>query len=436
MPPKFSWKELFNLLKDAAQAFGEDKAPRLAAALSYYTIFSIAPILFFVVAIVSQFLAADAVKAQLQDFIGQNLNNNAAELIVSLIPPNDELDQSSLLASSVGFIALFMGATTLFVQLQDSLNFIWNVPQKNLAGALPMVISRLQAFALIITFGLIVGFFLLGNTYLSATARNIAEWLQLGSWGIWLVRLSTFLLSSLVLTLMFAAIYKILPNTQLQWRETLVGSVITAVLFNMGQIAIGFYLANFGPQGTFGAASSLVVLLLWINFSSTIFFFGAEITWVYSQRYSKTETAAEPRCLAARGWLGKLGLSVPSPAPLIAARFDRTNQTTPNSQQPSSTTAPTAPVQQANIKARLREARAARVAAITHLAPVQHLQETWRKLHNPPITRTDRHLPPSSPVHANQPLKLPSFRSSLWDIVCRLFALPVLVVFKLLGWRR
>lgn len=288
-----SFRRWYSLLRDAVQAFQADKAPRLAAALSYYAIFSIAPMLFFVLAVGNSFLASENIREQLFRFLTENLNEDAVKFVQSMIPSGESLKQSSLLASGVGFVVLFMGATGLFTQLKTMLNEIWKVPDEQVQGIKPMLLGRVQAFGLILAFGIVIIVFLAANTYFSAIAEQLGEWLGLGHLGIWLVRLTTLSLGVVLLTFMFAAIYAILPNVHLNWRQTLAGGFVTAVLFNIGQIAIGYYLAKFSPVSTFGAASSLVVLLLWINFSSMVFFFGAEITWVYTQNHAEQKRAEQ-----------------------------------------------------------------------------------------------------------------------------------------------
>jgi len=274
--------DLFTLIREAALAFGQDKAPRLAAAVAYYSIFAIAPMLFFALAVASGLLANVNVQERLFEFLAENLNESAVEFVQGILPRESQLQRSSLWASLLGFGTLFMGATGLFVQVQDALNTLWGAEPGPLGGVWNVVKARLKAFALILGFGVIIIAFLVGNTYLSAIAGSLGDRIGLGAF---FVRLVTLGVGVGVLTLVFAAVYKVLPNVRLQWREVWVGSAVTSVLFGLGQLAISWYLGRFAPGSAFGLAGSLVVLLVWIYYSALIFFFGAEVTWVYSQKY-------------------------------------------------------------------------------------------------------------------------------------------------------
>ncbi|MBB5233795.1 YihY/virulence factor BrkB family protein [Deinococcus budaensis] len=274
--------DLFTLIREAALAFGQDKAPRLAAAVAYYSIFAIAPLLFFALAVASGLLANVDVQDRLFDFLAENINQSAVEFVQGILPSGSQLQQSSLWASVLGFGTLFMGATGLFVQLQDALNTLWGAEPGPLGGVWNIVKARLKAFGLILGFGIVIIAFLVGNTYLSAVAGQLGSTIGLGAF---FVRLVTLGVGLVVLTLVFAAVYKVLPNVRLQWREVWVGSAVTATLFTLGQLGISWYLGRFAPGSAFGVAGSLVVLLVWIYYSALIFFFGAEVTWVYSQKY-------------------------------------------------------------------------------------------------------------------------------------------------------
>ncbi|MFC4638010.1 YihY/virulence factor BrkB family protein [Deinococcus hohokamensis] len=297
--------ELFTVIKEAAQAFGQDKAPRLAAAIAYYAMFSIAPLLLFAVVIAGRFLTNDAVVDQLfgpAGMLAQNLGADAATFLRTLIPKEDALHKGTLIASIIGFVTLFMGATGLFVQLQDALNSMWGADPAPKQGVVQMARTRLVSFVMILLIGVLLFVFLGVNTYLSAIANDLGARFGVGAF---LVRLLTFALSALFLTPVFAAIFKFLPSIKLEWREVLVGGAITAVLFTAGQIAIGIYFGRAAPGSAFGAAGTLVALLLWIYYSGMIFFFGAESTWVYSQKYGSqaggAANSAKKMALAEKG---------------------------------------------------------------------------------------------------------------------------------------
>ena len=284
-PQKFGASDLFGLIGDSAKAFGQDKAPRLAAAISYYGISSLAPLLLFAVAVAGFFLSDAKVVDQLfgpQGSVAQSVGGDAADFLRGLVSNQKGLQRGSVIATLIAFVVTFMGATGLFVQLQDALNSMWGADPAPPQGIGKIVKTRLISFVLILAIGLVLLLFLALNTWLSALAHSLGDSLGVGAV---LVRVGTFVLSALLLTPVFAAIFKFLPAVKLEWREVLVGGAVTAVLFSIGQILIGIYFGRAAPGSAFGAAGVLVALLAWIYYSAMIFFFGAELTWVYSQKF-------------------------------------------------------------------------------------------------------------------------------------------------------
>lgn len=274
------------LLRDSYLAFAQDNAPRLAAALAYYAFSAIAPLLFLVTVVAGYFLGRDQVRAQLLQGLRDNLGDAIATLISGLLP---KLNSDSLTwAGVIGAFTVFLTGTGLFVQLQSSLNALWGAdppvgkPPTLLQNIWNLVKTRLIAFGLVLLFGALIIAFLVGNAYLSAVAERIGD---LIGFGAFFVRAGTFLLSVLMFTPVFAFIYKFLPSVRLEWREVWVGAGITAALFTLGQVLIGLYFGRFAGSSPYGAAAALFLMLLWIYYSSMIVFFGAEVTWVFSQRY-------------------------------------------------------------------------------------------------------------------------------------------------------
>ena len=287
-------KELFALLTDAVSAFGQDNAPRLAAAIAYYAISSIGPILFLaitVAGIVFQGQDTQQLTARLtgavQNILGsasdaqtsQNISDFVGTLVKSL---KDQFNNSgtNTLAVLIGVATLFLTSTSLFLQLQGALNTLWDV--KPHPGVWAMIRTRLIGFLMVIVFGALVVGYVAGNTYLTALTRQIGETVGQGAN---FARLGTVLLAMLFFTPVFAAVYKWLPAANLKWRQVWIGGAVTSVLFVLAQVAIGIYFARATPGGIYGAASTLFAVLLWIYFSSMVVFFGAEVTWVYSQKY-------------------------------------------------------------------------------------------------------------------------------------------------------
>jgi membrane protein len=296
--------DIFTLLRDAFLAFGQDKAPRLAAAIAYYAMFSLAPLLLLAVLVAGQFLSSGTVLDDLfgpAGIVAQNLGLEAADFLRGLID-TDALQKGSVIASIAAFVTLFMGATGLFVQLQDALNSMWGADPGPPQGIVNVLWTRVKSFLMILAIGLLLIAFLGVNTYLSAIAQRLGDTIGAGAF---FVRAGTALLSVLFLAPVFAGIYKVLPDVKLEWREVWVGGFFTSTLFTLGQLGIGLYLAQAAPDSAFGAAGTLIVLLLWIYYSAMIFFFGAEVTWVYSQRFGThaggAANTAKKQALAAQG---------------------------------------------------------------------------------------------------------------------------------------
>lgn len=294
--PAFRLPQVFGLLRDAALAFSQDQAPRLAAALAYYAFSAIAPLLFLVTVVAGYFLNQGEVQSRLLQGIRDSVGTQVADFIETLLP---KAQSGSLTwAGVIGAVTVFLTATGLFVQLQGSLNSLWGTAPPT-AGAPTLfqnvwnlIRTRLIAFLLVLFFGALIIAFLVGNTVLSAVAERVGD---LIGFGAFFVRIGTFLLSSLLFTPVFAFIYKFLPSVRLQWHEVWVGAGITAVLFTLGQVLIGLYFGRIAGSSPYGAAAALFLMLLWIYYSSMIVFFGAEVTWVYSQQYgTRAGGAANP----------------------------------------------------------------------------------------------------------------------------------------------
>ena len=290
-------KELLALLMDAVNAFSKDNAPRLAAAIAYYAISSIGPILFLIITvagIVFQGQDTQQITARLtgavQNILGtasdaqtsQNISDFVGTLVKSL---KDQFDNpgTNTLAVLIGVATLFLTSTSLFLQLQGALNTLWGVEPH--PGLWAMIRTRFIGFLMVLVFGVLVVAYVVGNTYLTALTRQIGETVGQGAN---FARLGSAVLAVLVFTPVFAATYKWLPATNLKWRQVWIGGAVTAVLFVLSQAAIGLYFARATPGSIYGAASTLFVVLLWIYFSSMVVLFGAEVTWVYSQKYAGT----------------------------------------------------------------------------------------------------------------------------------------------------
>lgn len=246
-----------------------------AAALAFFTVFSIAPILVVVVGLVGLVLGESAVQGELFAQLEATLGSDVAAVVQTAVS-NSQIDQSGIWPALIGIIATIVGATTVFAQMQQSLNQIWDVAPRPKRNNLWLFIkSRLLSLTIILS----IGFIMLVSLLLSVALRSIMafaeEWLPVPGWAMVGMEL---VLSLLVITLLFAAMFKILPDVKLSWRDVLLGAFITAILFTAGRSLISIYLAYTATASAYGAAGSLALLLLWVNYSSMILLFGASFT--------------------------------------------------------------------------------------------------------------------------------------------------------------
>jgi membrane protein len=302
-------KKIFNLLKTTLQEFNEDKAPRLAAALSYYTIFSLAPLLVVVIAIAGLAFGQEAAQGQVYRQLNEVVGAEGARTIQDLIE-NARNPSTGIIATVIGLVTLILGAAGAFVQLRDALNTVWDVqtpPNQN--GIIATIKAQFLSFAMLLG----VGFLLLVSLVISAVLAGFSDFMRDNlPLGGFLLQALTQLISFGVITVMFAMIFKFLPETQIEWRDVWVGAAFTSFLFNVGKFLIGLYLGRSGAASAYGAAGSLVILLLWINYSSQILLFGAEFTQVYARTHgSRAKQPAQPA-----EELPKVAQPIPATTPL------------------------------------------------------------------------------------------------------------------------
>jgi membrane protein len=271
----------FSLIKESFQEWQKDGALDLGAALAYYTIFSLAPLLLVALAVAGLLWDRGQVQgqliAQIQDLVGPQ-GAQAVETMLS----NAGRHGSGVLATIVAVATILFGATGVFVQLQTALNRVWNVEAKAGLGVWSFVKTRLISFGMVLG----IGFLLLVSLVVSTAVSAVGKWatgLLPGAEP--LLQVLTFVLSFALITLLLAMMYKVLPDVEIAWRDVWIGAVVTALLFTLGKFLIGLYLGKSSIASTYGAAGSLVVLLLWIYYSSQILFLGAEFTQVYATRY-------------------------------------------------------------------------------------------------------------------------------------------------------
>ena len=274
------------MLSDVLANWNRHGASAQSAALAFYTIFSLAPVLVVVIALAGAVFGEDAVRGRIftefQGLMGPDAAHLVQEVLRSAARPS-----SGRIATLLGIGTLLFGASAVFVQLQDSLNRVWGVAPKPGAVFTTLLRKRLLSFAILLG----VGFLLMVSLVLSAALSVLSSRLEaLLPMDLSLLQAFNFLLSFVLITLLFALIYRLLPDVRLEGRDVLLGAVATSLLFVLGKTLIGFYLGRATVASAYGAAGSLVVVLLWVYYSSLIFFLGAELTWAYSQQH-RTHTA-------------------------------------------------------------------------------------------------------------------------------------------------
>lgn len=269
------------LLKSAAGEWSSDSAPRLGAALSYYTIFSMAPVLLMVIAVAGLVLGAEAAQGKIVEQLGGLLGAEAAKGIQTILEKASHKG-SGIFATIIGFVTLVVGATGVMIELQNALNTVWKVVAKPGRGLKGILRDRLLSFGIVLGFG----FLLLVSLVLSAAVAVLDSWIGglIPGWVIVGYVLSYGISLGLV-ALVLAAIFKILPDVKISWRDVWVGALVTSVLFHVGKFGISLYIGKASVASSFGAAGSLAVLLVWVYYSSQIVLFGAEFTRVYANEY-------------------------------------------------------------------------------------------------------------------------------------------------------
>jgi membrane protein len=273
---------MWDLLKTTLEEWNTDNAAHLAAALAYYTIFSLAPLLVISIAIASTFLGRETVQGQLITQVDAFLNNENASTLIQTMITNANQPGANLLATIVGIVILVYGATNVFYELKQALNLIWDVPAKAPRGLWQMVLNRLVTLAMV----LLSGFLLVASLIISTLVAAAKNWLNMGSPGLGtLSEAVNFAFFFLITVLIFALIYKFVPDVHIAWRDVWIGALATALLFSVGRLLISWYLSYSTVASTYGAAGSLAILLIWIYYSAQTFFLGAEFTQVYGRTY-------------------------------------------------------------------------------------------------------------------------------------------------------
>jgi membrane protein len=281
-PKNHNGGDLWKAFKQTATEWSADRAPMLGAALAYYTVFSLAPLLVIVIAISGFVFGADAARGQVFDEVRGLIGDEGAKAIQDMVQSAGSQASAGILATIIGVTTLLLGASGVFGQLQTSLNIIWGVEPKPGRGISGMIKDRFLSFG----FVLVVGFLLLVSLLLSAGITFVAEWVGGISDGTAiLAQVVNIVMSLLVITFLFALIFKYLPDAVIAWHDVWPGTFLTAALFTLGKYILGLYLGTSSVSSSYGAAGSLVILLLWVYYSAQILFFGAEFTQVWANRF-------------------------------------------------------------------------------------------------------------------------------------------------------
>ena len=267
------------LLRATFSDWNEDNALRLSAALAYYSIFSIAPLLVIAISIAGLVLGDDAVRGHLEGQLSQYIGAPAAASVQSLVKSSSN-PTKGWIGTLVGFFVLLLGAAGVFGQLKDALNTIWEVKAKDGAGIKRFIRERIVSFGMVFVIGFLVLTSLLLTTALAAFNGYIEKLMGVPPF---VGGVLAFSLSFAVITVLFAFIFKVLPDARTEWRHVWIGAAATALLFELGKFGLSFYLGRAGTVSGFGAAGSLVLILLWVYYASCILLFGAEFTQVYAR---------------------------------------------------------------------------------------------------------------------------------------------------------
>jgi len=289
-------REWWRLLRGAARGWVDDAAPSMGAALAFYTLFSLAPLLIITVAVAGFFIGEGEAEGLLMQQMTQLMGDGATGAIAKVMHAANERG-SGVIAAIFGLAALLLGATTVFTELQRDLDIIWRSPRTKAKNVWTLVLSRLLSFGIVLAIGFLLLVSLVVSTAISAVSDVLFEGSRVLAQG------GEFATSFLVITLLFAAIYKLLPSRHIRWGDVWVGAAVTSLLFNIGKILIGLYLSRATVGSPYGAAGTLVVLILWIYYSAQIFFFGAEFTRLYALHHGSL--CSQPRA-SARRWSQRL----------------------------------------------------------------------------------------------------------------------------------
>ena len=284
------FKRSGKVLMAAFNGFMDDRGLKLSAALAYYTVFALAPLLMLVISLISIFLGQDAIEnniyPQIKSYVGSSAALQIQEMIKSV-----SLSGKTGVAVVTSVVTLIIGATSVFMEIQDSLNLIWRVKAKPKKGWLKMLTNRLISFSMVISLGFLLIVSLIVSALISALSNKITHYFP--EVTVQLFNLINLGITFLVIAVLFGIIFKFLPDVKIGWRDVRTGAFFTSLLFMLGKYLIGIYIQTTGTGSTYGAAGSIIVILVWIYYTAAILYFGAEFTQVYADNYGHKIEPAE-----------------------------------------------------------------------------------------------------------------------------------------------
>ncbi len=275
---------LFPILKESLFDFADNKSFRMSAALAYYTIFSIAPMLIVIISLLNIFYGRNAIEGtifqHIQGFIGAD-----AALQIQQVIKNAAISKDISWASIVGVSVLVFAATSVFAEIQDSINYIWRLKAKPRKGWLKLVVNRILSFSMVVSIGFILLVSLVVNSMLDMLGQQLLRLFP--EIAVYVAYGINLFITFITISFLFAVIFKVLPDARINWRDVTTGAITTALLFMLGKFAIGYYLGRIHISSTYGAAGSVVIILLWVYYSSCILYFGACFTRAYAIRIGR-----------------------------------------------------------------------------------------------------------------------------------------------------
>ncbi|MFL6452004.1 MAG: YihY/virulence factor BrkB family protein [Bryobacteraceae bacterium] len=292
----FRWCDIKLLLSDSFDSWTKHKAQRLGASLACYTLLSLAPLLLVVVAVVGLVFGHTAAQREIVEQVRMLVGKDGAKAVEALLEGSRNTTHG-IIATAVGLITLLFGASGVMIELRDALNTIWEVPTPEVVGlkskALALIKERVFSFAIVLSVGFLLVVSLAISTWLAAAGAMSASFLPAYEAVFHILNVLT---SFIIITFLFAAIYKVMPDVQLQWRDVVLGGAVTSLLFTVGKLLLGIYLGKASVASSYGAFASIVVLVIWVYYSGQIFFLGAEFTKTFANKYG-SEPSRNPEGL-------------------------------------------------------------------------------------------------------------------------------------------